>query len=171
MGAMSLGFVQDGLEILIDSDILLYWLHGHSRQCRDFVERCVLGEVRGHVSAICMAEVFHRLMLAEAKRNGWLKRPNPTGALRARPERVRALIDSDERCRDLLKLGLVYVDLQTLDLLQSLAVRRRYGLLTNDSILVAIAMRLGISRIASADRDLRKIQELTVYVPDDLPSS
>lgn len=167
---MNLGSVLPGVDILIDSNILLYWLFGHSQQCRDFVERCVQGQLRGHVPAICLAEVFRRLMLAEAKRNGWLKKSNPVAALKAHPERVRALIDSDERCRDLLKLGLDYEELESLDLMQSLAVRRRYGLLTNDSILVATAMRLGISRIASADRDLQKAEELDFYVPDDLPS-
>src|SRR5690348_5353807 len=46
--------------------------------------------------------------------------------------------------------------------------RRRWGLMTNDSILVATMRRYGISLLASADRDFERVEDITLFAPDDL---
>ncbi len=54
--------------------------------------------------------------------------------------------------RDLLSIGLRLESLQHEDFLSALAIQRHSGLLTNDALLVAMATRLRIKSIASADR-------------------
>lgn len=52
----------------------------------------------------------------------------------------------------------------------ALELQRSPGLLTNDSLNVAVAKRLNIVHLATADRGLADVPDMTIYVPDDLPA-
>jgi predicted nucleic acid-binding protein len=47
-------------------------------------------------------------------------------------------------------------------------VRNRYGLLTNDSLIVAAMDEVGIASLATRDDDFDHISDLTVYKPTDI---
>ena len=47
-------------------------------------------------------------------------------------------------------------------------IRRRHGLLVNDSLLSATAILEGIVDFASADSDFERVEELRLFGPDDL---
>jgi predicted nucleic acid-binding protein len=47
-------------------------------------------------------------------------------------------------------------------------LRMRYGLLTNDSILLATALDHGIAAFASADRDFERVETVQLFCPTDL---
>ncbi len=160
--------IKEGTKILIDSNIFIYWLAQQSSECGKLLRRCAEGEVEGYVSVLSLAEVAHRLMILEARENGWIKGSNPVRSLQARPERVQALIHCDQRVQDILRLRLHVEDFKHADFTQALVIRRRYGLLTNDSILVAVALRLGIRDIASADKALQKVPGHITHAPSDL---
>jgi predicted nucleic acid-binding protein len=51
--------------------------------------------------------------------------------------------------------------------LDSDAAQHRYGLLTNDALLIAAARRLGVDGIASADIVVRSVAEVRCYAPED----
>lgn len=53
-------------------------------------------------------------------------------------------------------------------LIRSAAVRREYGLLVNDSLVVASALEAGIDSLASADGDFRRVTDLKLFQPSDL---
>jgi predicted nucleic acid-binding protein len=48
-------------------------------------------------------------------------------------------------------------------------VRVQEGLLTNDSITVALMQRLGLTAVATYDADLKRVGGLRVYQPSDIP--
>ena len=52
--------------------------------------------------------------------------------------------------------------------MRSAAVRSRYGLLVNDSLVVTSALDHGAAALASSDRDFARIEELRWYSPNDL---
>jgi predicted nucleic acid-binding protein len=49
------------------------------------------------------------------------------------------------------------------------AVGVQEGLLTNDSITVALMRRLGLIAVATYDADLERVGGLRVYQPSDIP--
>ena len=50
----------------------------------------------------------------------------------------------------------------------SAGVRKQYGLLTNDSILVAVMKGLGMKKLATLDNDFDRVDELLLYKPTDV---
>ena len=47
-------------------------------------------------------------------------------------------------------------------------LQRQYGLLTNDALFLAVAMRLRVTAIVSADAVFKDVQGIIHYSPDDL---
>ena len=47
-------------------------------------------------------------------------------------------------------------------------MQERYGLLTNDSVIAAMALRLEADALVSADTRFKVVKELTIYAPSDL---
>ena len=43
--------------------------------------------------------------------------------------------------------------------------RDEYGLLTDDSVLLAVMMRHGIADLASDDRDFKRVREIRLWTP------
>ena len=58
---------------------------------------------------------------------------------------------------------------QTCCFAMALELQRQFGLLTIDSINLAIVRRLGVKDIATADTAFDHIHGLIVYKPEDIP--
>jgi predicted nucleic acid-binding protein len=54
------------------------------------------------------------------------------------------------------------------DFAVALELQRQHGLLTNDSLNLAVAKRLGIKEIVTADTHFDAVQGIIIYKPDDL---
>jgi predicted nucleic acid-binding protein len=70
---------------------------------------------------------------------------------------------------EIFELSLLIIPLDEARQHATQRIRTNYGLLTNDSLLVAAALSYGISCLASRDADFDRIAELTVYKPSDVP--
>jgi predicted nucleic acid-binding protein len=55
------------------------------------------------------------------------------------------------------------------DVRASEAIRVQEGLMTNDSVTVALMRKLGLTAIATADTDFDNLSALRVYQPGDIP--
>jgi predicted nucleic acid-binding protein len=165
---MNLQKIPQGASILIDANIFIYALQQQSRQCINLLQRCAEDQVVGYIADNILAEIMHTLMLAEARDYHWISGPNPARQLSEQPQRVRALHRYESLLRDILGMGLRLESLQREDFLTALTVQRQSDLLTNDALLVALAMRLRIQAIVSADKAFKRAQGMTIYLPDDL---
>jgi predicted nucleic acid-binding protein len=154
--------------IVIDTNILVYATQQRSRECEQLLARCARGEVRGVVPISVVAELMHRLMVLEARENGWIVRANPSRALSEKPESVRRLTNYAKQMHEFLGIGLRLEPVTRVDLIESMSVQREFGLLTNDSLLVAVARRINCESIASADKGFAGLRGLTVYEPSDI---
>jgi predicted nucleic acid-binding protein len=165
---LTLDRIPPATRIFLDSTIFLYHATGTSLQCRALLERCEAGDVAGVTSVVVMAEVAHRLMMIEAVAAGLVSGKDVVRKLRARPDLVRQLHVYHEQveCIPLMGVDVVALDFGTL--LRSADIRRRYGLLVNDSLVVAAASGAGTEHLASADADFRRVKELKLYTPSDL---
>jgi predicted nucleic acid-binding protein len=165
---MTLSSIRENDVVLVDANIIVYYIRGVSDQCGQLIRRCTEREVYGVITTHTVAEVMHQLMLAEARENGWITGSNPARQLSGQPERVRRLSRYELAIKSLLSTGLNLELILKEDILTSMKMQRQTGLLTNDALLLAVADRLRIHSIASADKAFKKVHGIALYTPDDL---
>ena len=165
---MTLDRVPSASRIFLDSTIFVYHATGASVQCRALLERCEAGDIAGVTSVVVLAEVAHRLMTIEAVAAGFVSGKDVVKKLRARPDLVGRLHLYQEQIERIPLMGVDVVPLQVGTVLRSADIRRKYGLLVNDSLIVASAREAGVGHLASADVDFRRVKELKLYRPGDL---
>lgn len=164
---MNLQDIVNGSTVLIDTNVLLYARAHRSPQCRQFLVRCEQSAVNGVVTLPILAEFSHRCMIQEAQGNR-LVGSNPARTLSERPELVRQLSAYADSVRDLLDSALVVAEWHAQDMLIALELQKQHGLLTNDSLNLAIARRHGIKDIATADKSYDNVQGVIIYKPEDI---
>jgi predicted nucleic acid-binding protein len=164
---MTLAEIPAGARVLIDANILIHGLQGWSAQCRALVGRCEAAEVEGWITTSVTAEFSHRRMIQEAQSLG-LVGSNPARAMGEKPTFVRQLKRYQAEVRDLLAGGLQVGCVLPDDFHVALEFQRQFGLLTSDSLNLAVARRLGLTALATADRGFDAVQGFIVYQPADL---
>ena len=164
---MNLRDIVKGSTVLIDTNVRLYARNHSAPQCRELLLRCEQGAVNGVITLTTLAEFSHRCMIQEAQGNG-LVGSNPARALSERPDRVRQLSAYADSVRDLLDSSLIVSESHAQDILLALELQKQHGLLTNDSLNLAVARRHGIKDIATADKSFDHVPGLIVYKPEDI---
>ena len=159
--------IPNGGRVFVDANIIISALQRRSTQCRDFLMRCNGGAVEGWISTGIVAEISHRRMIQEAQEKGLLP-SNPARFLGRHPEMIRQLSAYANDIRNLLDGGLEVETVRPEDFLVALELQKQHGLLTNDSLNLAVAKRLGLREIVTADSNFDSVQGVVVYRPDDL---
>lgn len=165
---MNLSRIPKQQAVVIDTNILFYANQRSSMQCVEFLERCAIDEILGILPVHILAEFTHVLILAEARDLGLIKGPNPAKQLSKSPNKVKALYRYEGLIRDLLSIGLRIETLEQEDFFTAISIQRLYGLLTNDALLIAVAKRLRVTALASADRVFEEVKDISLYKPGDL---
>jgi len=166
---MNLDDIQNGSLCVIDTNILLYAEQGLSVQAQRLLRRCSTGEMIGILPQTVWQELTHRLMLAEAMMLGKIAGPNPARQLAQKPDVVRSLSIYKEKIEALQNLGLGFEACTRKDLLEdALTLQGKYGLLTNDSAVLAVALRLKADVLVSSDAAFQRISVPMVARPSDL---
>jgi len=165
---MKLSEIRAGEWVVVDTNILVYTNQRQSRECLEFLGRCASSKLRGVVPVPMVAELVHALMLIEARENGWIERANPSRALAERPDLVRRLSRYEAQVREFFGIGLRIEPATARDILEAIRIQREVGLPTNDALLLAMARRLNIEAIASADKAIARAPGFTVYAPGDI---
>lgn len=165
---MTLDEILPGTRVFIDSTIFVYHFTEASLECRRLLERCQRKDIDAVSSVVVVAEVAHRLMMIEALRLGLVRGANIPKKLRARPDAVRGLRLYQEAIDRIPHMGVDVVDLDLATMLRSRDVRSRYGLLVNDSLVVASAQAKSAAALASADGDFERVDGLKLFRPADL---
>lgn len=168
MASSTLDQIGEGSRVFIDASIFIYHFTGMSPKCRQLLERCEQGRVAGITSVTAIAEVAHRLMMIEAVARGFISPGNVARKLREKADVIKELRLYQEQVELIPLLGIAVVHLDPDVLALSAEIRQRCGLLVNDSILAATAIREEIGDMASADPDFERVAELRLFRPDDL---
>lgn len=123
------------------------------------MRRIASREIAGILPQPAWQELIHKLMLTEALKIGLITAGNPVRRLALYRDKVQALVE----------MGIGFVACNRKDLLEdALAVQERYGLLTNDSVLFAMAIRLKADALVTADADFGDVKEIPVFLPTDI---
>ena len=169
MGLVNLDDIPTGSLCVIDTNVLLYAEQGVSHQAQRLLRRCSKGELTGTLPQTVWQELTHKLMLAEAMMKHGISGGNPAARLAGKPEIVRALSLYRTKMRALVNLGLRFERCEQRDLLQSaFDLQKRYGLLTNDSVVLAVAIRLEADCLVSSNKRFLPVEEIDVLAPSDL---
>jgi len=165
---MNLIDVPKNENIIIDANILIYANNKSSIQCLDFVERCARKETFGIIPTHILAEVMHNFMISEARDIGALKGSNPAKQLSENSNLIKSLSRYKSVIRDLISSGFNLEPCIREDFITAMVLQGEYGLLTNDALFLAIAERLRVRSIVSADAVFKDIKGFNIYRPDDL---
>lgn len=165
---MTFDQLQQGDEIFLDANTFIYHFLGLSEQCKHLLRQCRDGLLQGRTASFILAEAVHRLMVAEAVERGLVTAKNALKKLREKPEIVQQLQKHAESVHKIKAMNIEVVPL-TLSAVESSAdMRKQYGLLTNDSILVAVMKELGMNKLVTLDHDFDRVDWLRVYKPTDV---
>lgn len=166
---MNLDDIPAGSLCVIDTNVLLYAEQGASLQAQRLLRRIERQDVLGVLPQPVWQELNHKLMLAEAFMLGQITGGNPARQLSSKPDVVKRLSLYRDKIKALATLGLAFEPCTKADLLdKALDLQDRYGLLTNDSVILAIAMRLNADALVSADVRFQASKDIRVYAPSDI---
>jgi len=168
---MRLDRIESGSEVFIDANIFIYHFTGSSLEGSDFLSRCEQGDLTGITSVHVLLEVLHRLMMIEAVRKDLVKSPNILKKLKKFPERIKQLNEYFINTLKIPEMNIVVKPVSLGTILTSQAVRAGYGLMVNDSLIVASMQEEGIKVIATNDDEFSRIKSLQVHKPTDVKMS
>jgi predicted nucleic acid-binding protein len=166
---VNLDDIPAGSLCVVDTNVLLYAEQGASNQAQRFIRRCSSGEVKATLPQTVWHEFTHKLMLAEAMMRGLTSSGNPAARLASRPEVIRNLTLYKAKVKALIDLGFGFEPCLLPDLLDgAFGLQEQHGLLTNDAMVLAVALRLKADILVSSDKAFRGIDDISVYYPTDL---
>jgi len=160
--------IRVGQTIFIDANIFIYHFTAQSPACSALLRRCQDDEIIGCTSAGCVAEMLHRLMIAEAVQKGYITIRNAVRVLKEKPDIVKKLARYQQAPSSLLEMKINILPTTSEIVLRSKAIRKRYGLLTNDSLIVTTMKKSRLKLLASSDKDFENIPGIQLYKPADL---
>ena len=165
---MRLESLPEGARVFVDANIFIYHFSGASLECQAFFQRCESGQIEAFTGVHIVLEVAHRLMMLEALQKGLITRGQPARKLREQPEIVKALQAYNQSVRQIPRLNVRVEAITSTEVRASEAVRIQEGLMTNDSVTVALMQQLDLNAIATADADFNNVSGLQVYQPEDI---
>jgi len=165
---MNLDLLPAHSRIFADANVLAFHLAGHhplSPACTRFLERGARREISILTSANVVAEVIHRAMVYEALQ----LRPERGSALisylKTHPELVRELTQHLAVPSQLAAMNVDIKPIDHVDLHGSNRFRRDLGLMTNDSLLLAVMQRHKVTYLATHDQDFKRAKGIRVWAP------
>ena len=152
-------------KIFVDSNIFIYHFLGSSESCTDFLERAEIEDIDAHTSTIVLAEVMHRLMVAEVIEKYDVE---PRGAIRflkENPEVIPTLEKCENAMEKIPQFGVKVLLVTVEAIFQSRELRRQYLLMTNDSLNLYVMRSNQLYDIATNDGDFERVEWLKVWKP------
>jgi predicted nucleic acid-binding protein len=167
---MNLSEIAKNSFVIIDTNILNYAIEEVSYECTELLKCCAKSDIFGIIPSNILAEFIHVRMITEARELGLINGSNPARKLSENPAIVCQLKRYPTEIKNLLGIGLKIEPILVSDYLVSLQIQQKFGLLTNDSLIVSIAERLRINKIATADKAFNFLTEFEIYAPNDISS-
>jgi len=169
MGHVNPDDILNGSLCVLDTNILLYAEQGLSAQSQRLLRRCGAGEIIIVLPQTVWHELGHKLMLAEAAMSGKISAPSLAGKLSRRPQIVKGLGLYREKISALRDLGIGYEPCTAEDFFRTAFLfQEKYGLLTNDSMVLAAAVRLKADALVTADAAFQNVAEIEIVMPSDI---
>ena len=160
--------VPDGASVFIDANIFHYAISPvppFTSVVLPFIDRLRRGEFDGHANFQVLADAQHKTMTSLAASQYHLTRTSIAGWLKNHPKHIQTLAGLAQAATMLDALPVIVLPTDTAMLTQAAAICLAHGLLTNDSIIVALMQRHGITHLATNDDDFDRVPGITVWKP------
>ncbi|MEM7124694.1 MAG: type II toxin-antitoxin system VapC family toxin [Chloroflexota bacterium] len=165
----SVAQIPDNVGVMLDANIIVYALTPNARyhiSCRQLLERGAKRKVKLHIVVNTAADVIHRAMVLELVSSGQFETSaDAVRHLKQTQETVKQLHRYRTILGDLVQARINILPLTYRDLHASKQYRDDYGLMVNDSLIVAVMNREKIQHIATNDADFERIPNIAVRTP------
>lgn len=168
MMATTLTRLPPGVSVFVDANILVYHftqVPPLTQVCRSFLERVARLEVQAFTSAHVAADVIHRVMLAEAIITLGLAPRDAVSYLKSHPDAVSQLQWYRSIPSDIARARIRILDVTYRELHNSKQYRVNHGLLTADSITLAVMERHKLVHLVTNDDDFERVPDIRVWMP------
>jgi len=156
--------------VMLDTNIVIYALFPHVRYyqaCKDLLQRGARSEVQLRLTVSAAADVIHRAMILEFLAQDQVQRSaDAVTYLKQHPQAVQQLSRYKSILRDLTQAKVMILPQTHRDLHASKQYREQYGLLTNDSLLLAVMRRDRIHYLATNDPDFERVPGIAIRQPE-----
>lgn len=165
---MTFDELNPGAAVFIDANIFVYAFAPDpllGPACKDLLKRVELAQLGGFTSAAVLSNVAHRLMTLEACAVfGW-----PYAGIAARMQRRPAELKRLHKFREAVDV-IASIGIQILPVSGALvkagaAFSQQYGLMSNDSLIVAAMNDARLTNLASHDGDFDVVPGLQRFAP------
>lgn len=166
--------IPDHSEVFIDANIFVYHFSGpteYTNSCTKFLQRIEEARLSGITSALVLAETLHRLMIIEATTKLHIEPKQALRYLKTRPQDVKKLTEHLTAVEKIQTFGIKILPLDVNNVLKSNAIKKEFGLLTNDAINLALMRHHHLKDIATNDPDFERVGDLIVWKPVPTASS
>ena len=158
-----------GVRVFVDANVLTYALSTveplHSLTA-SLIERSARQEIQVFTSASQAANVIHRAMIIEARVVLQVPSSMILVHLKDHPDEVRRLTRYRHVPGELSRARVRILDVTYREIHASKQYRDDYGLLTDDSIMLAVMGRHDLVDLATNDEDFKRIPGLRLWMPD-----
>ena len=154
-----------GRKIFIDANIFIYHFLGLKDDCSQLLGHVENKEITAFASVIVLAEVWHRLMIAEAIESYGLTPRKAVSYLNNHPDIVRKLSRCHEAIASISRMRVKIWPLTQKTFVLAQGISHQYGLLTNDALNAALMRLHRVEDIATNDDDFLRIKDVKVWRP------
>lgn len=162
-----LATIPPGRHLFIDANIFIYHFTQSplTAACTALLQRVEMGNLVGSTSVVTLTEVSHRLMLLEAIHTFSLVPRTAVRYLKEHPDLVTQLSQYRVATEAIATFNVTVEPVNPGHFHAAQQLCARYGLLTNDALLIAVMQSLGLTDLASNDADLATVPGLTLWQP------
>ena len=165
---MKLSDIKAGEKVFVDSNIFIYHFTGVSKECLDFFKRCEAKDILAITGTTIIAEVCHRLMIAEAISRGFISAARPALQLQKKPALVKQLHEYYVQITNITGLGIAVINTPENIITESQVYRTQFGLLTNDSFVPVYMKTADTDILVTNDKIFGQIPNIHIYAPSDI---
>ncbi|MFH1259521.1 MAG: type II toxin-antitoxin system VapC family toxin [Elusimicrobiota bacterium] len=153
-------------KIFVDANIFIYYFATPNRfeqSCTNLFLKFQDEQLFGYTSVSVILETLHRLMVIEASTK--ISSHALVSHLKNSPALVKHLHNYSKILEIIPLLNIKIISATMDDLLNSIKIKEEHGLLTNDSLIVALMQKQNIEILATNDLDFDRIKFLHIWKP------
>ncbi len=161
--------IPDNSDVFIDANIFIYHFCESndllSNLCSDFLLRVENSQLSGFTTTTVISEALHRAMIFEATNISGLDAKGALTKLRKKPDLIKQLTQYSKIPEKITEIGIQILSVTYQTILESQYWRDNYGLMVNDSIIMASMRSFKIENLVTNDSDFDHISNLAVWKP------
>lgn len=165
---MTLPNITSGSTVFVDANIFIYAFAPDpilGPHCEELLDRIELQDIKGVTSSQVLSDVAHRLMSLEACATlGWSYAGVAAKMLR-HPHEIQKLTRFRQAVEAISAIGVKVFSVSARHVEIAAALSQQHGLLSNDSLVLAMMNEHGVSQLASHDADFDRVPGLVRFLP------